>query len=131
MSLTPRVEGFGDPITHPNSGDDLTKLSDKSQRDYDTFNHSVFQRLTFREHLQEKYIAENEHVIQETNCIQHIINPDHITNLVIENNISLNKELITMRKKLGDMVMMNKVLNDENKKLSDEFTMMKLEQSLK
>ncbi|KAL6929892.1 hypothetical protein ACO0SA_001296 [Hanseniaspora valbyensis] len=132
ISLTPRVERFETPIVQRSSDEDLSNdLSDKSQRDYDTFKHSIFQRLTFKEHLQEQYITENKNVIRESSFINHIINPDDITNLVIQNNLNLNKELKKMKKKLGDMILTNKVLDDENKRLSDEFTMMKLEQSLK
>ncbi|XBW35083.1 hypothetical protein QEN19_000645 [Hanseniaspora menglaensis] len=131
LSLTPRVDSVQTSLNLQNSNENQEPSNYKSQRDYETFKHSVFQKLTFREHQLQEFSAENKKVISESSFIDHIINPDEVTNLVIKNNIHLNQELIKIKKRLGDMILLNKLLDDENKKLSDEFTMMKLEQTLK
>lgn len=131
LSLTPRVEQTNDLLTQQSNSESGLNLREKSQRDYETFKHNVFQRLNFKDHMQKRYIEENGNVIEESSLIQHIVHPDSITNLVIKNNINLNERLVAIKKTLSDMILMNKVLDDENKRLSDEFTVMKLEQSLK
>ena len=107
---------------------------DKTQKHFDTFKHSIFQKLNYISHSQaissESKDGSDDIVIDESTLLNYIINPDALNQKILSNNLYLNNEVQTLKKKLNDMIIMNTILDDHNKKLSDEFTAMKLEKHL-
>lgn len=117
-------------LTPNNQANDVFR--DKTQKHFDTFKHSIFQKLNYINHAQSqgnnKTEDEREDVIDEATLLHYIVRPDTLNKKIINNNLYLNDEVQSLKKKLNDMIIMNKILDDQNKKLSDEFTAMKLEQ---
>jgi len=107
---------------------------DKTQKHFDTFKHSVFQKLNYISHSQSEANTNpkeaGEIIIDESTLLNYIVNPDTLNKKIISNNLYLNNEVQTLKKQLNDMIIMNRILDDQNKNLSDEFTAMKLEQQL-
>lgn len=116
-------------LTPNNQGNDVYK--DKTQKHFDTFKHSIFQKLNYINHSQSQNNNKTEDqlkdVIDESTLLNYIVKPDTLNRKIINNNSYLNDEVQTLKKKLNDMIIMNKILDDQNKKLSDEFMAMKLE----
>lgn len=118
-------------LTPNNQNNDVFR--DKTQKHFDTFKHSIFQKLNYINHSHSQANTKNnegqqDDVIDEATLLNYIVKPDTLNKKIINNNLYLNDEVQSLKKKLNDMIIMNKILDDQNKKLSDEFTAMKLEQ---